>query len=56
VWAKLTDKVYVNNPYTLAELKDNIQVKILIVRELCHVAGTVLEGVMHACNQRVIIL
>jgi hypothetical protein len=53
LWGKLKDKVYVNNPHTLDELKDNIRVKISREKNSAVLLGTFLEGVRHACKQRV---
>jgi hypothetical protein len=52
LWGKLKDKVYVNNPHILDELKDNIRVKIShIMREELHrVAGNIFRR-SEACLQ-----
>jgi hypothetical protein len=52
LWGKLKDKVYVNNPHTLDELKDNIRVEISHItrEELRHVAGNIFRR-CEACLQ-----
>jgi hypothetical protein len=43
LWGKLKDEMYVNNPHTLDELKDNIRVEISQItrEELRRVAGNI---------------
>jgi hypothetical protein len=52
LWGKLKDKVYVNNPHTLDELKDNIRVEISDItrEELRRVAGNIFSR-CEACLQ-----
>jgi hypothetical protein len=43
VWGTLKDKVYVNKPHSLQELKENIHQEIFVIQrqQLCHVSRNI---------------